>query len=90
MSDPIPQGRLRSIISDGEPIVQLQCPGCGVWGEVDDDQLRGRVSTEHSIGPDDTHPNEPSRSGGCGFHEARDWASTAEWIAEGPQPEATR
>jgi hypothetical protein len=23
---------------------QAKCPGCGVWGDVDEDQLTGRVS----------------------------------------------
>jgi hypothetical protein len=65
---------LRVVIRDGEPVFQLRCPGCGVWGDLDDDQLHGRVSTEHSAGSDD---RGYASSSGCGFHETRDWFSEA-------------
>lgn len=44
---------------DGIELTQLQCPGCGAWGDLDDDQFHGRVSTLHEE---------------CGFHETRDWS----------------
>lgn len=55
MSDP----RIRQVKRDGALIWQLCCPGCGKWGEIDDDQLHGRVSTLHEE---------------CGFHETQDWS----------------
>lgn len=65
--NPTPLGRIRHTISDGVPIWKLQCPGCGSWGEIDDDQLHGRVSVDHT---------DPSIA--CTFHETRDWWNTAE------------
>ena len=68
MSEPaIPEGRLRKVISDGEEVVKLQCPQCGHWGEIDEDQLHGRVSVDHTDDPV------------CTFHETRNWAHTARW-----------
>ena len=64
----LPEGRLRHRISDGEEVTQLQCPGCGRWGQIDDDQLHGRISVDH------TDPTVP-----CTFHETRNWAETAAW-----------
>jgi len=58
---PVPQARV--VERDGMEIAQLQCPGCDAWGDLDVDQLHGRVSTWHA--PED---------GGCGFHETRDWS----------------
>ncbi len=51
---------LRAVMSDGKPIVYARCPGCGEWAELDDDQLRGRVSTHHDV-PE------------CGYHETKNW-----------------
>lgn len=59
--------RIRSIISDGRPVWQLQCPGCGAWGEIDDDQLHGRVSVDHT-------------DSGCSFHETHDLWNEAEIV----------
>lgn len=67
MDAPLPQGRLRPIVLDGEPAWRLQCPGCGHWAYIDEDQLHGRVSIDHT----DTD---------CTFHETRDWYSTALWV----------
>lgn len=53
---------LRLVMRDGEEIVVGRCPQCGSWAELDDDQLHGRVSTEHA-----------TDEGGCGFHETIDW-----------------
>jgi hypothetical protein len=68
MSEP----RLRLVVRDGEPQWQLCCPGCDVWADIDDDQLHGRVSIEHSAGEDD---RGYASAEGCGYHEARDWWS---------------
>jgi hypothetical protein len=41
----------------------LECPGCGEWGQLDDDQMNGRVSVDHA-------------SMGCPgkYHETHDFA----------------
>ena len=54
--------RLKTVSLDGRLVVKLQCPGCNVWGEIDQGQLEGRVSV-HCYEPD----------GGCGFHETHDF-----------------
>lgn len=66
MIPPVPEGRLRQVLSDGEPVWKLQCPQCGRWGGVDEDQLHGRSSVDH------TDPIIP-----CTFHETRNWFATA-------------
>jgi hypothetical protein len=55
-SDDLRELRVRE--RDGETVWQLNCPACGKWGDLDDDQLRGRVSVQHEE---------------CGFHETRDY-----------------
>lgn len=55
--------RVKTVERDGQPLVQLQCPGCGVWGDLDDDQYVGKVSV---ICPE------------CGHHETRNWMKEAE------------
>lgn len=61
---------LRGVLRDGEMIVLGRCPGCGEWGELDDDQFHGRVSTHHD-----------EAEGGCGYHDTVDWFEryTAPW-----------
>lgn len=49
---------LRITTRDDVRLWLLRCPGCGEWGELDDDQLNGRVSVQHE----------------CGFHETHDFA----------------
>lgn len=58
-------GALRVVTRDGSPVWQLRCPGCGHWGDIDEDQLHGRVSCDHA---------------GCGvcvcaWHETVDFAA---------------
>jgi hypothetical protein len=65
-NDAVPAGRLHAVVRDGETVWLLQCPGCGEWADIDDDQLHGRVSVDH----------DPA-DGGCGFHETRDWMNAA-------------
>lgn len=57
---------LRNVTRDGELTWLLCCPGCGEWGEVDDDQFHGRVSIDHT-GQGPRHD--------CGFHETHDIAA---------------
>lgn len=52
---------LKRVIRDGLPLMMLKCPGCGTWGDLDDDQFYGRVSTQC--------PME-----GCMFHETEDFS----------------
>jgi hypothetical protein len=51
---------VRRVIRDGEPVWQVNCPDCGKWGDVDDDQLHGRVSLHHLE---------------CGFHDYLDFSA---------------
>jgi hypothetical protein len=50
---------LKLVSLDGKLVWKFCCPRCGGWGEVDDDQLHGRVSIRC-----------PGR--GCPFHETHD------------------
>lgn len=49
----------RTVTRDGEPVFQLKCPGCGTWGDLDDDQINGRISIQ-------------CVQDGCSFHETVD------------------
>lgn len=65
-------GTLRRVDRDRDQAVLLECPGCGEWGTLDDDQLHGRVSVDHA-------------SDGCPglYHETHDFAAAAEragWV----------
>lgn len=51
--------RLRCVCRDGSLVYQLRCPRCRHWGDIDDDQLHGRVSIDHT-------------GQGCTFHETHD------------------
>ncbi len=57
-------GRFRHVIRDGGRTWLLECPGCGQWATLDDDQFHGRVSVDHA-------------ADGCpgGYHETHDYAS---------------
>lgn len=35
---------IKAIFRDGKEQLQLQCPGCKTWGDVDHDQIAGLVS----------------------------------------------
>lgn len=60
---PPKEGNPRIVLRDCKPTWILTCPKCGVRGEIDDDQLHGRVSTLCD----------------CGFHETRDWFKEAQF-----------
>lgn len=49
---------LRVVSLDGAPVLAGRCPGCGSWGELDDDQAHGRVSSDCTE---------------CPFHETKNW-----------------
>ena len=49
---------LRSVVRDGLDILLGRCPGCGEWGELDNDMAHGRVSTACPL---------------CEFHETKNW-----------------
>lgn len=54
-------GTMMLVFRDGEPVMKLKCPGCGGWGDLDDDQFHGRVSVDHT-------------GEGCTYHETHDFA----------------
>jgi hypothetical protein len=48
-------GRFKDVNRDGVDIYLFECPGCGQWAELDDDQWHGRVSVQHDCGYHETH-----------------------------------
>lgn len=71
---PDPRGEIRVVPWFRTTGWELRCPGCGAWGRIDDDQLHGRVSVDHS---GDDAPVTVYAPEGCTFHETRDWFTTA-------------
>lgn len=59
--------RYRAVIRDGEEAWLWECPGCGTWGNLDDDQWHGRVSVDHAA---DDCPGK--------YHETHDFAADLE------------
>lgn len=51
----------------------FECPGCGTWAHLDDDQWHGRVSVDHA-------------SMGCerGYHETHDYFAVLETACNQP------
>ena len=35
---------VKFVTRGGESVIKFHCPGCGVWGVIDNDQYMGRVS----------------------------------------------
>jgi len=68
-----PKGDLR--FDEADQSWNVRCPQCGHWGEIDDDQLHGRISTDHSGGAENN-----GCACGCTFHETRDWSVTADRV----------
>lgn len=73
-------GRFRAVVSDGRHEWLFECPGCGTWAHLDDDQWNGRVSVNHS-------------ADGCpgGYHETHDFEAamkrhTIEYVAQLGRP----
>ena len=56
--------RYNAVTRDGVVGWLWECPGCGTWGNLDDDQWHGRVSVDHA-------------ADGCpgGYHETHDFAA---------------
>lgn len=51
--------RRGTVGATAESFPLFRCPGCGLVGEIDEDQFHGRVSI---VCP-------------CGYHETRDWSA---------------
>lgn len=73
---PTPWGLLKHVKRDGETLWKLRCPQCGHWGEIDDDQLHGRVSLDHTNCGITYAPSECA----CTWHETHDY-TTVEGVA---------
>lgn len=58
-------GRFRAVSRDGETAWLFECPGCGTWATLDDDQWIGRVSVDHA-------------ADGCtgGYHETHNFQAS--------------
>lgn len=41
---------IKRVTRDGDVVVQVKCPDCGVWGDVDKDQFFGLVSIKCDCG----------------------------------------
>lgn len=59
--------RYRAVSRDGVPGWLMECPGCGTWANLSNDQWLGSVSVNHA--PD-----------GCtrGYHETHNYAADLE------------
>lgn len=66
-----PWGALRRVQRDGAWVWKLQCPQCEHWGDIDDDQLHGRVSLDHTNCGITYEPSECN----CTWHETHDYTS---------------
>ena len=57
----------RAVTRDGVPGWLWKCPGCGTWGNLDNDQWLGVVSVDHA-------------ADGCsgGYHETHNFAADLE------------
>lgn len=64
-----PLGRFRAVIRDGVAGWLFECPGCGTWAELDDDQWAGRISVDHA-------------ADGCkgGYHETHDYRAALDVV----------
>ena len=51
---------LKKVTFNGKETWKLQCPVCGVWGYIDDDQKKGKISIMCECG---------------GFHETIDFTN---------------
>jgi hypothetical protein len=48
-------GRFRRVLRDGADLWLWECPRCTTWGQLDEDQMAGRVSVLHECGYHETH-----------------------------------
>jgi hypothetical protein len=59
--------RYRAVQRDGDRSWLMECPGCGTWANLDNDQWLGLVSVDHA-------------ADGCtgGYHETHNYAADLE------------
>lgn len=59
--------RYRAVVRDGEQAWLMECPGCGTWASLDNDQWLGQVSVDHA-------------ADGCAgaYHETHNYAADLE------------
>jgi phage terminase large subunit GpA-like protein len=59
--------RYRAVIADGQQEWRFECPGCGTWAALDNDQWLGSVSVDHA-------------ADGCAgrYHETHNFAADLE------------
>ena len=50
----------------------FECPGCGTWAYLDDDQWHGLVSVDHS------GETSPTTGEACSYHETHNYFSVLE------------
>ena len=50
----------------------FECPGCGTWAYLDDDQWHGRISVDHS------GETSPTTGAVCDYHETNDYFTALE------------
>ncbi len=62
----------------------FECPGCGTWAYLDEDQWHGRVSVDHS------GEVSPSTGAICEYHETHDYADVLERACNGNGPRAEK
>ena len=76
-------GRFRKVAGPETPFVDrwvFECPGCGTWAYLDDDQWHGRVSVDHS--------GEVSPTGAiCQYHETHNYFAALERACNQPPGE---
>jgi len=62
--------RFRLVQTQADPLEHawlFECPGCGRWAYLDDDQWHGRVSVDHS------GETSPTTGAVCTYHETHDY-----------------
>lgn len=58
-------------LRDGQRVWKFRCPECHAWGDINDDQLHGRVSIDHS----GTVVHRADGPFTCTYHQTRNvWA----------------
>lgn len=64
---------LRQVLRDDVLVVQLRCPECHGWADIDSEQLHGKAPTSHM-------------GEGCNLLTLRNWFTESEWV-EGRGPD---
>lgn len=76
--------RFRKVAGAETPFVDrwvMECPGCGTWAYLDDDQWHGRVSVDHS------GELSPTTGVVCAYHETHDYFAALERACNLPPAE---